>query len=58
MQNTCPVCDAKLNLSADLVESEVFECADCHRKIVVVKLSKEKGLILAEAPAVEEDWGE
>ncbi len=58
MQAKCPICDADLKLAKDLVESEVFECADCHRKIVVEKLSKEKGLILAEAPAVEEDWGQ
>lgn len=58
MQAICPVCDANLKLSQDIMESEVFECADCHRKIVVEKMSKNADLILAEAPVVEEDWGE
>lgn len=58
MKAVCPICDANLKLSADLVESEVFECTDCHRKIVVEKMNKNADLILAEAPVVEEDWGE
>lgn len=58
MRALCPICDANLKLSADLVESEVFECTECHRRIVVEKMDKNTGLVLAEAPQVEEDWGE
>ena len=58
MKAVCPICDASLKLAQDMMESEVFECSDCHRKIVVEKMDKNTGLILAEAPAVEEDWGE
>lgn len=58
MKAVCPVCDANLKLATDLVESEVFECTECGRKIVVEKMNKSANLILAEAPVVEEDWGE
>lgn len=57
MKANCPICDANLILSADVMESEVIECPDCHRKIVVKSLSKGK-VLLEEAPHVEEDWGE
>lgn len=57
MRANCPICDVSLKLSADLVESEVIECKDCHRKIVLESLSKGK-VLLKEAPQVEEDWGE
>lgn len=56
MKANCPICDAGLHLVADLMASEVFECGDCQRKIVVKSLGKK--VILEEAPAVEEDWGE
>jgi len=58
MKAVCPICDASLKLSPDMMESEVFECLDCHRKIVVKKMNKNTDFILAEAPVVEEDWGE
>ncbi|MBI3379717.1 sulfonate ABC transporter [Candidatus Gottesmanbacteria bacterium] len=56
MKANCPICDTSLKLSADLIESEVFECVDCHRKIVVKSIGKK--IELEEAPGVEEDWGE
>lgn len=57
MNTNCPVCDGKVKLGTDLMVSEVIECSECHRKIVVKSLKNGKA-ILAEAPHVEEDWGE
>ncbi len=57
MKTNCPVCDGNIKLEKDIVESEVVECQDCHRKIVVKSIKNGKAM-LAEAPHVEEDWGE
>lgn len=57
MKANCPICDSNLKFSGSLLESEVLECMDCKRKLVVKNIGK-KGIKLAEAPAVEEDWGE
>lgn len=57
MKANCPICDSNLKFSGNLLESEVLECMDCKRKLVVKSIGK-KGITLAEAPAVEEDWGE
>lgn len=57
MKTNCPICDSSLQLAEGLLESEVLECMDCKRKLVVKSIGK-NGIKLAEAPAVEEDWGE
>lgn len=56
MKANCPICDADLSLAKDVLVSEVLECNDCHRKIVVKSIGKK--IVLEEAPTVEEDWGE
>lgn len=57
MNTNCPVCDSKVKIGKDIIESEVIECGGCHRKLVVKSLTKGK-ISLEEAPKVEEDWGE
>jgi alpha-aminoadipate carrier protein LysW len=51
----CPVCDATVDLQADVSESEVVRCGDCGSDLEVQSLEPPR---LAEAPAEEEDWGE
>ena len=53
----CPVCDADITLPTDVQISEVITCSDCKTKLVVETIEKQKA-VLAEAPKVEEDWGE
>lgn len=37
--------------------SEIVVCADCATRLVVERRQEEK-IVLGEAPAVEEDWGQ
>lgn len=56
MRGTCPICEADLQFE-EVEESEVVVCDDCGTRLVVEEVSGRK-LVLAEAPEVEEDWGE
>lgn len=51
----CPVCDAAVNLPADLLLGEIVPCDDCGAELEVTSLDP---LALGEAPEVQEDWGE
>jgi len=53
----CVICDARMNLAADLSTSEVISCPDCKSGLVVEGISNHK-VNLSKAPDVEEDWGE
>ena len=53
----CPVCEARVALEGDVEESEILSCADC-QSVLVVEQCQGNTLILAEAPEIEEDWGE
>ena len=57
LTGVCPVCDAQVPLASDITESEVISCPDCKTRLVVESIEKGK-VKLAEAPKVEEDWGE
>ncbi len=52
----CPICDASLTLT-NLEVSEIISCGECRSRLVV-QVIQASGVQLAEAPAVEEDWGE
>jgi len=54
---TCPICDASMSISKNTEVSEILICPDCHSKIVVEEIGKEK-IVLSQAPEIEEDWGE
>lgn len=52
----CPICDAQFTLSG--VElSEIVSCSECKSRLVIKAIQSNQAQ-LAEAPAVEEDWGE
>ena len=51
----CPICDAPLTLSEDVVLDELLECHDCGTELVVASLDPPA---VEEAPATEEDWGQ
>jgi lysine biosynthesis protein LysW len=53
----CPICEALVSLEGDVEESEILSCPDC-QSVLVVELRQGNNLILAEAPEIEEDWGE
>lgn len=51
----CPECEAELNVSSDVEESEIMVCPDCGVELEVVSVNP---VALEVAPDVEEDWGE
>lgn len=51
----CPVCGAAVTLPADPLEGEILACDDCGAELELTSLDP---LTLAEAPEVQEDWGE
>jgi len=53
----CPICDAEINLTADIEESEIITCPECNNRIVITKI-QENSVVLDKTPEVEEDWGE
>ena len=55
MTANCPECDARISLSADVVEGEIIVCPDCAAELEVVRVNPPE---LALAPEVGEDWGE
>lgn len=53
----CPVCDVSVTLPEKTEESEIISCNDCKSRLVVEKVEN-NNVMLAQAPAIEEDWGE
>ena len=51
----CPVCEADVKVEAGVMLGELFTCGDCGTELEVTSLSP---LAVAEAPEVQEDWGE
>ncbi len=51
----CPVCDAGVDLTDDVVTGELVECPDCGTELEVLATDPPK---LGEAPETEEDWGQ
>lgn len=51
----CPVCEAPVNAPADTLTGEILSCDDCAAELEVTGLEP---FAVAEAPEVEEDWGE
>ncbi len=52
---TCPVCAGDVELPGDVMQNELVVCGDCGSELEVLSLDP---LQVAEAPEVEEDWGE
>ena len=55
LRSACPVCDAAVELAADVSQSEVVHCPDCGSDLEVQSLDPP---VLIEAPVEEEDWGQ
>ena len=55
MNTACPVCDADIAIPGDSMQNELIACPDCGSELEIISLNP---LELAEAPQVEEDWGE
>jgi alpha-aminoadipate carrier protein LysW len=51
----CVVCEGKVEVSKELLEGEIITCPDCGSELEVISLDP---LTVAEAPEVQEDWGE
>ncbi len=63
MSTNCSICNCVISLNDDTEEAEIVHCPDCQSALVVesirqVQDSEVREIVLAEAPAVEEDWGE
>lgn len=53
----CPVCAALIIPIAGIEETEILSCPECRSMLVVDGIEGDR-LRLAEAPRIEEDWGE
>ncbi|KRT36319.1 alpha-aminoadipate/glutamate carrier protein LysW [Acetomicrobium hydrogeniformans] len=51
----CVVCEGKVEVSDELLEGEIITCPDCGSELEVISLDP---FTVAEAPEVQEDWGE
>lgn len=51
----CIICECSIPLVSGIVEGEILLCPDCGTELEVLTLSPVQ---VAEAPEVEEDWGE
>ncbi len=54
---SCTVCDAAISIGPGTQVTEILSCTDCRTRLVVEKIEGEQ-VTLAQAPAVEEDWGQ
>ena len=51
----CPVCAAEIELADDAIAGELLVCEDCGAELEIKSLDP---VVLDEAPAAEEDWGQ
>ena len=51
----CPVCAAEIELADDAIAGELLVCDDCGAELEWKSLDP---VVLEEAPAAEEDWGQ
>ena len=51
----CPVCEADVKAESGVMLGELLNCGDCGTELEVTSLSP---LEVAEAPEIQEDWGE
>lgn len=51
----CIVCEGDVTLPAEVMEGELLTCPDCGTELEIVSLNP---VTVAEAPEVQEDWGE
>ena len=51
----CPICESTIDIAEGTVVGELMECEDCGSELEVTSVDP---ITVAEAPEVEEDWGE
>ncbi|NLL37863.1 MAG: lysine biosynthesis protein LysW [Fretibacterium sp.] len=51
----CVICEGDILISDGAMEGELFLCPDCGTELELISLNPP---VLAEAPEVQEDWGE
>lgn len=56
MSGQCPLCSQLLKVKNPEV-NELIVCSSCNQRLIVKEI-KNKKIIFAEAPKIEEDWGE
>lgn len=54
-QQSCPECDAPVQVGDGIRLSEIVECPECRSELEVVTVDP---VLLVLAPEIEEDWGE
>jgi alpha-aminoadipate/glutamate carrier protein LysW len=57
MDTKCAECDASIAVPSDSIVGEIVSCKDCGTEYEVTQL-KGGTVMLKQADAVEEDWGE
>lgn len=57
LSTDCPICDAKMTIPDGTTATEILNCSECRNRVVVESITK-TNVKLAEAPKIEEDWGE
>ncbi len=55
MTAPCPVCEAQVDLSMEVLVHELVDCSECATELEIASLEPPA---LREAPTEEEDWGE
>lgn len=55
MTVSCVICEGKITVPENVMIGEVVICGDCGSELEIVGLDP---VILAEAPEIQEDWGE
>lgn len=53
----CPTCDGQVTIPSGTEVSEILTCTECSNRVVVESVNGST-VTLAQAPEVEEDWGE
>ncbi|MGD0781775.1 MAG: lysine biosynthesis protein LysW [Candidatus Aminicenantales bacterium] len=56
-QGYCPICSILVAPRGTVIENEILSCPEC-RSLLVVEARQGSRMVLAEAPTIEEDWGE
>jgi alpha-aminoadipate carrier protein LysW len=54
-QANCPICDFMISAGDDVIVSEILTCPECSAELEVKQVAP---MMLEEAPAEEEDWGQ
>ena len=57
LNSECPICGVTVSIAENTQTSEIIPCPGCNNRIVVTSIKGDQ-VTLAEAPKIEEDWGQ